>query len=179
MQFDVQLLGDADTVVSELCRRLEWNLVHERISGGSSLSPESEAIAYQCVAPGLCVFPGAIIEPEESDVSDSEEAPVVAITPIDEPSRSTGDGDGDVSDVTGIISHRRDHHRHPEHIPTSDEHDFGVDDDDLRGLLTGRRSSGIASGVELLPEILEERFVDDAKLGKVEKAVAEVNHGKG
>jgi hypothetical protein len=40
--FDVQLLGDCDVVVAELCRLLGWDLQHEQIPGKSSLAPRPE-----------------------------------------------------------------------------------------------------------------------------------------
>jgi len=36
VDFDVTLLGDCDTVVAELCRRLQWELKHNMLPNGSS-----------------------------------------------------------------------------------------------------------------------------------------------
>ncbi|KAI8393569.1 DHS-like NAD/FAD-binding domain-containing protein [Radiomyces spectabilis] len=41
MTFDVQLLGNADDIVPELCRMLHWDLRHKKLPGGSALSDES------------------------------------------------------------------------------------------------------------------------------------------
>ena len=32
VDFDIDMLGDCDTIVTELCRRAGWNLQHEMIS---------------------------------------------------------------------------------------------------------------------------------------------------
>ncbi|OLY80635.1 NAD-dependent histone deacetylase SIR2 [Smittium mucronatum] len=40
LNFDIQLIGDSDDIVTYLCYRLGWNLCHPRILGGSSLSDE-------------------------------------------------------------------------------------------------------------------------------------------
>ena len=40
--FDVQLLGYCDTVVTELCRMLDWDLKHDKIPGHSSLALREE-----------------------------------------------------------------------------------------------------------------------------------------
>ncbi|KAI8576481.1 hypothetical protein K450DRAFT_256930 [Umbelopsis ramanniana AG] len=45
LTFDVQLLGKSDVIVPELCRRLGWDLRHEKLPGGSSLSKESIELA--------------------------------------------------------------------------------------------------------------------------------------
>ena len=42
--FDVQLLGYCDSVVTELCRLLNWDLKHDKIIGGSSLVPREDVI---------------------------------------------------------------------------------------------------------------------------------------
>ncbi|KAF9921715.1 NAD-dependent histone deacetylase sir2 [Linnemannia zychae] len=36
MDFDVQLLGNCDTIVAELCRMVGWELKHEKLPGGTS-----------------------------------------------------------------------------------------------------------------------------------------------
>lgn len=41
MTFDMQLLGDCDVIVPELCRMLGWDLRHEKLPGGSAQSDES------------------------------------------------------------------------------------------------------------------------------------------
>lgn len=41
--FDVQLLGYCDSVVTELCRLLDWNLEHPKIPGSSSLAAPQES----------------------------------------------------------------------------------------------------------------------------------------
>src|SRR3954452_5240144 len=60
MQFDVQLLGDCDIIIPELCRMLGWELVHEKLSGGSSSCKKSEP--YQFLEPHIYLFEGAVVK---------------------------------------------------------------------------------------------------------------------
>ncbi|ORE04116.1 SIR2-domain-containing protein [Rhizopus microsporus var. microsporus] len=66
MTFDIQLLGDCDIIVPEICRRLNWELKHHKLPGGSALSEES--IKYSQENPckfwrnGLYTFPGAVVD---------------------------------------------------------------------------------------------------------------------
>ncbi|CAO3619723.1 unnamed protein product [Cunninghamella echinulata] len=87
MTFDVQLLGNSDDIVPELCRMLNWDLRHEKLPGGSSLSEESIQHSqhgdgdtfdivdkdtnqvkdvgkriWKYVANGLYTFPGAVLD---------------------------------------------------------------------------------------------------------------------
>ena len=39
--FDIDLLGDCDVVVSELCRRAGWDLKHDMIPSGENVEVES------------------------------------------------------------------------------------------------------------------------------------------
>ncbi|KAI8065944.1 DHS-like NAD/FAD-binding domain-containing protein [Gongronella butleri] len=67
MTFDVQLLGNSDDIVPELCRMLGWDLRHPKLPGGSALSPESMALGSGTPAsaegttstPALAPLPGA------------------------------------------------------------------------------------------------------------------------
>lgn len=85
LNFDVQLLGDSDIVVPELCRMVGWDLRHEKLPGGSSLSKEGISLAtteaqgdeviveengetrkerrmWRYVAPGVYMFKGAVVD---------------------------------------------------------------------------------------------------------------------
>ncbi|RUO95513.1 DHS-like NAD/FAD-binding domain-containing protein, partial [Jimgerdemannia flammicorona] len=85
MNFDVQLLGDSDVVVAELCRMVGWDLRHEKLPGGSSLSEENvrnatveangdevegvtagmvkkERRMWRYAAPGVYMFKGAVVD---------------------------------------------------------------------------------------------------------------------
>ncbi|KAI8082783.1 DHS-like NAD/FAD-binding domain-containing protein [Halteromyces radiatus] len=89
MTFDVQLLGNSDDIVPELCRRLHWDLRHDKLPGGSALSEESMQLSRQGdgdlidsttndmdqtdsrtserhiwkqLADGLYTFPGAVLD---------------------------------------------------------------------------------------------------------------------
>jgi NAD-dependent histone deacetylase SIR2 len=57
MQFDVQLLGDCDTIVPELCRRLGWELEHEQLPGGKASLGSSEVFTFH--PPCTFAFQGA------------------------------------------------------------------------------------------------------------------------
>ncbi|KAI9266056.1 DHS-like NAD/FAD-binding domain-containing protein [Sporodiniella umbellata] len=63
MTFDIQLLGDCDVIVPELCRMLKWDLKHPRLPGGSALSTESaqNEINPKFWRDGLYTFPGAVV----------------------------------------------------------------------------------------------------------------------
>ncbi|KAI1315009.1 NAD-dependent histone deacetylase sir2 [Mortierella claussenii] len=75
MEFDVQLLGNCDTVVAELCRMAGWELLHEKLPGGTSNVPDMATnsnmdgsgqggrAAWSFVAPNTYLFEGA--DPEE------------------------------------------------------------------------------------------------------------------
>jgi hypothetical protein len=60
MQFDVQLLGDCDIIIPELCRMLGWELAHEKLPGGSSSCKKSEP--YQFMEPHIYLFEGAVVK---------------------------------------------------------------------------------------------------------------------
>jgi hypothetical protein len=89
MTFDVQLLGDSDVIVPELCRMLDWDLKHVKLPGGGALSEESlklsregdgdcvdvldpetkqvvrtEQKIWKFVQNGLYTFPGAVLDPK-------------------------------------------------------------------------------------------------------------------
>ncbi|KAI9246500.1 DHS-like NAD/FAD-binding domain-containing protein [Phascolomyces articulosus] len=74
MTFDVQLLGDCDVIVPELCRLLGWDLRHHKLPGGSALSEESRRQGLDGVdgdssaqkiwkfhRNGVYTFPGAVV----------------------------------------------------------------------------------------------------------------------
>lgn len=88
MTFDVQLLGDSDVIVPELCRMLNWDLKHPKLPGGSALSEESISFSQEINSSksedvdeaakeeessdhkiwkfwrdGLYTFPGAVMDP--------------------------------------------------------------------------------------------------------------------
>ncbi|KAI9477961.1 MAG: DHS-like NAD/FAD-binding domain-containing protein [Benjaminiella poitrasii] len=72
MTFDVQLLGDCDVIVPELCRMLDWDLQHPKLPGGSALSEASRQMSedsegnkiWKFVRDGLYTFPGAVVDPK-------------------------------------------------------------------------------------------------------------------
>ncbi|ORZ05348.1 DHS-like NAD/FAD-binding domain-containing protein [Lobosporangium transversale] len=74
-EFDVQLLGNCDTIVAELCRMAGWELKHERLPRGTSTVPDMDKYtnedgsgaggraAWSFVEPNVYLFDGA--DPEE------------------------------------------------------------------------------------------------------------------
>ena len=70
MTFDVQLLGDCDVIVPELCRMLGWDLRHHKLPGGSALSEQSRSQQgegngdekiWKFHRNGVYTFPGAVV----------------------------------------------------------------------------------------------------------------------
>ncbi|GAA5806286.1 hypothetical protein HPULCUR_011817 [Helicostylum pulchrum] len=102
MTFDIQLLGDSDVIVPELCRMLNWDLKHPKLPGGGALSEEGVQLSqqgdekiYKFWKDGLYTFPGAVIDPRyvnsqrcdergslgsDDDSSSDEENSIVPIT---------------------------------------------------------------------------------------------------
>ncbi|KAF9168387.1 NAD-dependent histone deacetylase sir2 [Mortierella sp. AD011] len=74
MEFDVQLLGNCDAIVAELCRMVGWELKHAKLPGGTSNVPEMETYtnedgsgaggraAWTFVEPNTYLFEGADLE---------------------------------------------------------------------------------------------------------------------
>ncbi|KAG0337720.1 NAD-dependent histone deacetylase sir2 [Podila horticola] len=74
MDFDVQLLGDCDVIVAELCRMAGWELKHEKIPGGTSNLPDMATNTnldgsgqggrahWSLIEPNTYLFEGAVLE---------------------------------------------------------------------------------------------------------------------
>ncbi|GJJ73067.1 NAD+-dependent protein deacetylase SIR2 [Entomortierella parvispora] len=74
MAFDVQLLGNCDTIVAELCRMAGWELKHQKLPGGTSNVPDMETntnadgsgtggrAAWSFMEPNTYLFEGALLE---------------------------------------------------------------------------------------------------------------------
>ncbi|KAF9430283.1 NAD-dependent histone deacetylase sir2 [Podila epigama] len=74
MDFDVQLLGDCDTIVAELCRMVGWELRHEKLPGGTSNVPDMDIYTnldgsgrggrahWSLIEPNTYIFEGAVLE---------------------------------------------------------------------------------------------------------------------
>ncbi|CAG8750778.1 16588_t:CDS:2, partial [Cetraspora pellucida] len=52
------LLGDCDVIIPELCRLLEWELVHKK------LKPTSKPVPYRFMGPNIYLFEGAVVKGE-------------------------------------------------------------------------------------------------------------------
>jgi len=80
MQYDVELLGDCDLIIAELCNRLNWKLPSlntNHTNGTSSPSKptsngttEMDSDAFHHVLPARYLFPGAEL-PDEASQADS------------------------------------------------------------------------------------------------------------
>ncbi|KAG0024446.1 NAD-dependent histone deacetylase sir2 [Podila clonocystis] len=74
MDFDVQLLGDCDIIVAELCRMVGWELRHEKLPGGTSNVPDMVTNTnldgsgqggrahWSLIEPNTYLFEGAVLE---------------------------------------------------------------------------------------------------------------------
>ncbi|KAF9341253.1 NAD-dependent histone deacetylase sir2 [Linnemannia elongata] len=74
MDFDVQLLGNCDTIVAELCRMVGWELKHDKLPEGTSNVPDMDKntnmdgsgtggrAAWTFKEPNLYLFEGADLE---------------------------------------------------------------------------------------------------------------------
>ncbi|KAI9598276.1 DHS-like NAD/FAD-binding domain-containing protein [Syncephalis fuscata] len=71
MEFDVQLLGDCDLIVPELCRRLNWELQHEKLPHGTSKGQPGDE-PFEFVAPNFHLFQGAILDEDEEEDKETE-----------------------------------------------------------------------------------------------------------
>ncbi|KAG0235328.1 NAD-dependent histone deacetylase sir2 [Mortierella sp. GBA43] len=84
MDFDVQLLGNCDTIVAELCRMLGWELKHKKLPGGTSNIPDMDKNAnkdgsgkggrahWTVIEPNTYTFEGAILGDIEYESSQSQ-----------------------------------------------------------------------------------------------------------
>ncbi|KAG0300942.1 NAD-dependent histone deacetylase sir2 [Dissophora globulifera] len=81
MEFDVQLLGNCDTIVAELCRMSGWELKHEKLPGGTSNVPgldlntnadgrgKGGRARWSVIEPNTYLFEGAILGDVEYESS--------------------------------------------------------------------------------------------------------------
>ncbi|KAI9312739.1 DHS-like NAD/FAD-binding domain-containing protein [Dichotomocladium elegans] len=101
MTFDVQLLGDCDVIVPELCRMLGWDLRHKKLPGGSALNQEQttgQGKIWQFRRNGLYTFPGAVVTDrylaltsQPSTISSSSESSSSEADPSDDDSADDQD----------------------------------------------------------------------------------------
>ncbi|KAI1318017.1 NAD-dependent histone deacetylase sir2 [Mortierella claussenii] len=83
MEFDVQLLGNCDTIVAELCRMAGWELKHKLLAGGTSNVPDMDTNTnadgsgkggrayWSVIEPNTYLFEGAILGDIEYESSQS------------------------------------------------------------------------------------------------------------
>ncbi|KAI9227647.1 MAG: DHS-like NAD/FAD-binding domain-containing protein, partial [Piptocephalis tieghemiana] len=84
MEFDVQLLGESDGIVADLCHRLGWPLEHEKLPKPPSTTGPSlvEPVRY---GSHTYLYPGAIFDDDAEevvDLRDNEEEEEVLNEPI-------------------------------------------------------------------------------------------------
>ncbi|KAF9948113.1 NAD-dependent histone deacetylase sir2 [Mortierella alpina] len=83
-EFDVQLLGNCDVIVAELCRMVGWELKHEKLPGGTSNVPDMASntnddgcgkgsrAPWTLVEPNTYLFEGAILQDIEYESRQSQ-----------------------------------------------------------------------------------------------------------
>ena len=71
LNFDVELLGDCDIIVSELCSRLEWTLPNTPTSTTDDKMDGTER--FVCTPPARYIFPGAEVQDDCSQVDSASE----------------------------------------------------------------------------------------------------------
>ncbi|TPX70928.1 hypothetical protein SpCBS45565_g01420 [Spizellomyces sp. 'palustris'] len=125
--FDIHLLGYCDTICAQLCRMLEWDLKHEKLPGGSSLSlnetvdqagpdhdrnrgaQEDGSCFRQGRQPHHYLFEGAIgladMDPAAYIPSDREDT---SATSSDDETRPPEDSEDSDADVRVDVSHKID-----------------------------------------------------------------------
>ncbi|KAF9917651.1 NAD-dependent histone deacetylase sir2 [Linnemannia zychae] len=111
MEFDVQLLGDSDTIVAELCRMAGWELKHEKLPGGTSNVPDMDTNTnadgsgkggrahWQHFEPYTYVFEGGSLEDIEYEVMLAQIAQQGLLRDL-EMSRGSNDSDADDEGLT-------------------------------------------------------------------------------
>ncbi|KAF9353700.1 NAD-dependent histone deacetylase sir2 [Mortierella sp. AD094] len=130
MEFDVQLLGNCDAIVAELCRMVGWELKHEKLPGGTSNVPEMEkytnkdgsgaggGAAWTFMEPNTYLFEGADLEELNFEA-------------IQEKNRRRAHGDGDGQAVPGEEGEDDEEEEDEE-----EEDDGGGDVEGMEGLTT-------------------------------------------
>ncbi|KAG0052628.1 NAD-dependent histone deacetylase sir2 [Gryganskiella cystojenkinii] len=91
-EFDVQLLGNCDTIVAELCRMAGWELNHEKLPGGTSNVPDMDTNTnangagqggrahWSLTEPNTYLFEGAILGDIEYESSQKRQLAASAST---------------------------------------------------------------------------------------------------
>ncbi|KAF9946607.1 NAD-dependent histone deacetylase sir2, partial [Mortierella alpina] len=86
MEFDVQLLGNCDTIVAELCRMAGWELRHQKLPGGTSNVPNMDVntnkdgsgtggrAAWSLLERGYYIFEGADVSERDAQALKAREA---------------------------------------------------------------------------------------------------------
>lgn len=88
VNFDIDLLGDCDVVVAELCRRLGWRLDHEMV-------PKGQKVAMELVDGFASRWTFAQVEPRVVEREEEEEVrDVVQVKGEGTPERVRGSGSG-------------------------------------------------------------------------------------
>ncbi|KAF9366176.1 NAD-dependent histone deacetylase sir2 [Mortierella sp. NVP85] len=122
MEFDLQLLGNCDTIVAELCRMAGWELKHEKLPGGTSNVPDMDKYtnkdgsgaggraAWSFMEPNIYLFEGA--EREEVNFKALQERnrkrargePGGGDTSMKRLGEASGDEGSEVEDMDGMTN---------------------------------------------------------------------------
>ncbi|KAI8882054.1 SIR2-domain-containing protein [Backusella circina FSU 941] len=118
MTFDMQLLGDSDIVVPELCRMLGWDLKHPKLPGGSVMSEENKTPIYTFWRDGLYTFPGAVVDPKYVYKLNNSENGRNSTSDDDDDSKSSSDEDekenNDNDDEVVVIENKQQINQQPQ-----------------------------------------------------------------
>lgn len=122
MEFDLQLLGNCDTIVAELCRMAGWELKHEKLPSGTSNVPDMDKYtnkdgsgaggraAWSFVEPNIYLFEGA--EREEVNFKALQERnrkrargePGGGEASVKRPGEASDDEGSEVEDMDGMTN---------------------------------------------------------------------------
>lgn len=132
-EFDVQLLGNCDTIVAELCRMAGWELKHEKLPGGTSNvsnmetntnldgSGEGGRAGWVLIEPNTYQFEGAILTEVDYEQSQSNRR-----------KRAFTEDDDGVATANGSFGRRQSNHQEKFgrlRMDTESESDESQDDD--------------------------------------------------
>ncbi|KAF9966038.1 NAD-dependent histone deacetylase sir2 [Mortierella alpina] len=146
-EFDVQLLGNCDVIVAELCRMVGWELKHEKLPGGTSKVPDLASYSnedgrgkggrapWTLVEPNTYLFEGAILQDIEyesrqsqskgGDDDESQHFSQIDVRIVDD--QDMDDDADDESPPTRMVSESRFCYKASRTLPLSGGKDGGKD----------------------------------------------------
>ncbi|KAG0273747.1 NAD-dependent histone deacetylase sir2 [Linnemannia exigua] len=155
MDFDVQLLGNCDTIVAELCRMVGWELKHDKLPNGTSNVPDMDKntnmdgsgtggrAAWTLKEPNLYLFEGADLEDADFEaIKEKNRRRLLEMHGF-----AAEDDEGDDDDDDDGDEEEEDEGEHDgEEEGDADEGALGTED--MEGLLTGAASERQSSSRE-------------------------------